>query len=71
MLYCIMEGSTLMENLFITKIMNQSTVNNSDDALKGLSRGQVRQIIRRNMISRVKPSGKVYNRKKSKKSFDQ
>jgi hypothetical protein len=51
--------------------MNQSKVNNSDDALKGLSRGQVRQIIRRNMISRVKPSGKVYDRKKSKKSFDQ
>lgn len=71
MLYCIMEGITLMENLFITKIMNQGTVNNSDEVLKGLSKGQVRQIIRRNMISRVKPSGKVYNRKKSKKSFDQ
>jgi len=51
--------------------MNQGKVNNSDDALKGLSRGQVRQIIRRNMVSRIKPSGKVYDRKKSKKSFDQ
>lgn len=59
-----------MENLFITNIMNQGTVNNSEDVLKGLSRGQVRQIIRRNMISRVRPSGKVYDRKKNKKDFE-
>jgi hypothetical protein len=50
--------------------MNQGKVNNSDDALKGLSRGQVRQIIRRNMISRIKPSGKVYNRKNNKKDLN-
>jgi hypothetical protein len=50
--------------------MNRGKVNNSDDALKGLSRGQVRQIVRRNMISRIKPSGKVYDRKKSKKDLN-
>ena len=50
--------------------MNQGTVNNSEDALKGLSRGQVRQIIRRNMISRIKPSGKVYCRKNNKKDLN-
>ena len=69
MLYCITGKITLMENLFITKIMNQGTDTNSEQVLKGLSRGQVRQIIRRNMISRVKPSGKVYDRKKNKKDF--
>ena len=50
--------------------MNRSTVNNSEDVLKGLSRGQVRQIIRRNMISRVRPSGKVYSRKNNKKDLN-
>jgi len=50
--------------------MNQDTVNNSDEVLKGLSRGQVRQIICRKMISRIKPSGKVYNRKNNKKDFN-
>ena len=35
-----------------------------DALLNGLSRGHVRQIIRRNMISKVKPSGKIYNRSK-------
>ena len=69
MLYFTTEEITLMENLFITNIMNQGTDNNSEQVLKGLSRGQVRQIIRRNMISRVKPSGKVYDRKKNRKDF--
>ena len=35
-----------------------------DALLNGLSRGHVRQIIRRNMISKVKPSGKIYDRNK-------
>lgn len=50
--------------------MNQGTVHtNSEDVFKGLTPGHVRQIIRRNMISRVKPSGKVYNRKKVDKKY--
>ncbi len=35
-----------------------------DALLNGLSWGHVRQIIRRNMISKVKPSGKIYDRNK-------
>ena len=34
------------------------------DKFNGLSKGQVKQIIRRNMITRVKPSGKEYKRNK-------
>ena len=33
------------------------------DKFNGLSKGQVKQIIRRNMITRVKASKKVYDRK--------
>jgi len=35
---------------------------------EGLSERHVAQIIRRKMIQRVKPSGKVYDRNKTKKS---
>jgi len=35
--------------------------------LNGLSLRHVAQIIRRKMIQKVKPSGKVYDRKKRKK----
>jgi hypothetical protein len=40
------------------------------DNFNGLSKGQVKQIIRRNMITRVKASKKIYDRKKDKKSLD-
>ena len=40
-----------------------------EDKFSGLSKGQVKQIIRRNMITKVKPSKKVYNRKKEKKGL--
>lgn len=39
----------------------------SEDKLNGLNPRHVAQIIRRKMIQKSKPSGKVYNRKKIKK----
>ena len=41
-----------------------------DNKFNGLSRGQVKQIIRRNMITRVKASKKVYDRKKEKRNLE-
>jgi hypothetical protein len=41
-----------------------------ENQFNGLSRGQVKQIIRRNMITRVKSSKKVYDRKKEKRDLD-
>lgn len=35
--------------------------------MEGLSKRHIAQIIRRKMISKKKPSGKVYDRKKDKK----
>jgi hypothetical protein len=32
-----------------------------------LSIGHIKQIVRRNMITKIKPSGKVYSRKKKEK----
>ena len=40
------------------------------DKINGLSKGQVKQIIRRNMITRVKSSKKVYNRKNFKRDLE-
>ena len=40
-----------------------------ENKFNGLSRGQVKQIIRRNMITRVKTSKKVYDRKKEKRNL--
>ena len=39
------------------------------DKFNGLSKGQVKQIIRRNMITRVKSSKKIYDRKKEKRNL--
>ena len=39
------------------------------DKFSGLSKGQVKQIIRRNMITKVKPRKKVYDRKKEKRNL--
>lgn len=41
------------------------------ETLNGLSERHVAQIIRRKMIQKVKPSGKVYDRKKNRKKFDE
>jgi hypothetical protein len=40
-----------------------------EEKFNGLSKGQVKQIIRRNMITKVKASKKVYDRKKEKKGL--
>ena len=40
------------------------------DKFNGLSKGQVKQIIRRNMITRVKSSKKIYDRKKFKRDLE-
>jgi hypothetical protein len=40
------------------------------DKFNGLSKGQVKQIIRRNMITRVKSSKKVYDRKNFKRDLE-
>lgn len=37
-----------------------------DNTINGLSERYVAQIIRRKMIQKAKPSGKIYNRKKNK-----
>jgi hypothetical protein len=40
-----------------------------EDKFNGLSRGQVKQIIRRNMITKVKSSKKAYDRKREKRGL--
>ena len=40
-----------------------------EDKFNGPSKGMVKQIIRRNMITKVKPSKKVYDRKKEKRGL--
>jgi hypothetical protein len=40
-----------------------------EDNFNGLSKGQVKQIIRRNMITKIKPNKKVYSRKSFKKDL--
>ena len=49
--------------LYIYGIMKEQ------DKFSGLSKGQVKQIIRRNMITKIKPSKKVYSRKNLKKDL--
>ena len=49
--------------LYIYDIMKEQ------DKINGLNKGQVKQIIRRNMITRIKPSKKVYSRKNLKKDL--
>jgi hypothetical protein len=44
--------------------MKQETIN-------GLTIGHVKQIIRRSMITKTKPSKKVYDRKHDKKRFEE
>jgi len=50
-------------NLLFIKVMEQ------ENKFNGLDRRHVAQIVRRKMIQRVKPSGKVYDRKKFKKEL--
>lgn len=50
--------------------INNMMKEQDENKFNGLSRGQVKQIIRRNMITRVKTSKKVYDRKKEKRNLD-
>ena len=50
--------------------INDMMKEQDENKFNGLSRGQVKQIIRRNMITRVKTSKKVYDRKKEKRNLD-
>ena len=52
--------------LYIDDIMKEQ----DENKFNGLSRGQVKQIIRRNMITRVKSSKKVYDRKQTKRNLE-
>ena len=49
--------------------INDMMKEQDENKFNGLSRGQVKQIIRRNMITKVKPSKKVYDRKKEKRNL--
>ena len=54
---------------FATPLSYIYVIMKEQDKFNGLSRGQVKQIIRRNMITRVKTSKKVYDRKKEKRNL--
>jgi hypothetical protein len=59
-----MKGFGFVKSLYyIYDMMKQ------EDKFNGLSKGQVKQIIRRNMITRVKTSNKVYDRKREKRGL--
>ena len=51
---------------YISNMMKEQ----DENQFNGLSRGQVKQIIRRNMVTRVKASKKVYDRKKERKNLE-
>ena len=55
---------------FATPLSYIYVIMKEQDKFNGLSRGQVKQIIRRNMITRVKTSKKVYDRKKEKRNME-
>jgi len=55
---------------FATPLLYIYDMMKEQDKFNGLSRGQVKQIIRRNMITRVKSSKKVYDRKKEKRNLE-
>jgi len=55
---------------FVRSLSYIYTIMKEQDKFNGLSKGQVKQIIRRNMITRVKVSKKVYDRKKEKRNLD-
>jgi len=46
------------------------TIMKEQDKFNGLNKRHVSQIIRRNMITKTKPSKKGYNRKKERKGLD-
>jgi hypothetical protein len=55
---------------FITPLSYIEDMMKEQDKFNGLSKGQVKQIIRRNMITRVSKSAKVYDRKRFKRDLE-
>ena len=55
---------------FVRSLSYIYTIMKEQDKFNGLSKGQVKQIIRRNMITRVSKSAKVYDRKNFKRDLE-
>jgi hypothetical protein len=55
---------------FVTPLSYIDDMMKEQDKFNGLSKGQVKQIIRRNMITRVSKSAKVYDRKNFKRDLE-
>jgi hypothetical protein len=55
---------------FVTPLSYIDDMMKEQDKFNGLSKGQVKQIIRRNMITRVSKSAKVYDRKRFKRDLE-
>ena len=55
---------------FVTPLLYIDDMMKEQDKFNGLSKGQVKQIIRRNMITRVSKSAKVYDRKRFKRDLE-
>jgi hypothetical protein len=55
---------------FVRSLSYIYVIMKEQDKFNGLSKGQVKQIIRRNMITRIKASKKVYDRKKEKRNLE-
>lgn len=55
---------------FVTPLSYIDDIMKEQDKFNGLSKGQVKQIIRRNMITRVSKSAKVYDRKRFKRDLE-
>ena len=55
---------------FVTPLSYIDDMMKEQDKFNGLSKGQVKQIIRRNMITRISKSAKVYDRKRFKRDLE-
>ena len=55
---------------FATPLSYIDNMMKEQDKFNGLSNGQVKQLMRRNMITRVKASKKVYDRNKEKRNLE-
>ena len=55
---------------FVTPLSYIDDMMKEQDKFNGLSKGQVKQIIRRNMITKTVPSKKNYSRKNLKKDLE-
>ena len=55
---------------FVTPLSYIDDMMKEQDKFNGLSKGQVKQIIRRNMITKIRLSKKNYSRKNLKKDLE-